>query len=190
MFARKGFAATTVRDIAAEAGILSGSLYHHFTSKNELFEEIIRTAVDADLARDAATAGASDFDAETALRSMVDRMLRNMATNPDVARILSTGLDGVHGTGAHTILQRRRQAMRASLTTILERGVQDGSFRPDLDVDLAYRMIVSSVDGLGRWFVPAGARSIEDVSADLTRMLLDAVRRTPSRRSRASADRS
>ncbi|MEO5899125.1 MAG: helix-turn-helix domain-containing protein, partial [Ilumatobacteraceae bacterium] len=41
VFATKGIAAATVRDIAQEAGILSGSLYHHFTSKEEMVREII-----------------------------------------------------------------------------------------------------------------------------------------------------
>lgn len=37
LFARKGFDATSIRDIAAASGILSGSLYHHFASKEEIF---------------------------------------------------------------------------------------------------------------------------------------------------------
>ena len=43
LIASRGYAATTVRDIADEAGILSGSLYHHFASKEAVLEEILRT---------------------------------------------------------------------------------------------------------------------------------------------------
>ncbi|GAA5524509.1 hypothetical protein Maes01_01066 [Microbulbifer aestuariivivens] len=42
LFEEKGFARTTVRDIAAEVGILSGSIFHHFSSK----EEILRCAME------------------------------------------------------------------------------------------------------------------------------------------------
>lgn len=38
MFAERGLRATTVRDIADSAGILSGSLYHHFSSKEEMVD--------------------------------------------------------------------------------------------------------------------------------------------------------
>src|ERR1700754_4336502 len=41
LFARKGFQATTVRAIADEAGILSGSLYHHFDSKESIVDDIL-----------------------------------------------------------------------------------------------------------------------------------------------------
>src|SRR6201991_1412924 len=41
LFARKGFQATTVREIADEAGILSGSLYHHFDSKESIVDDIL-----------------------------------------------------------------------------------------------------------------------------------------------------
>jgi TetR/AcrR family transcriptional regulator, cholesterol catabolism regulator len=41
LFAQKGFRATTVREIAEAAGILSGSLYHHFDSKESIGDEIL-----------------------------------------------------------------------------------------------------------------------------------------------------
>ena len=43
LFAEKGFRATTVRQIADAAGILSGSLYHHFDSKESMVDEILST---------------------------------------------------------------------------------------------------------------------------------------------------
>src|SRR5437660_10748241 len=50
MFAERGFRATTVRDIADEAGILSGSLYHHFDSKESMIDEILSTFIGKTLA--------------------------------------------------------------------------------------------------------------------------------------------
>src|SRR5215469_11393830 len=41
LFAEKGFRATTVREIAEAAGILSGSIYHHFDSKESIGDEIL-----------------------------------------------------------------------------------------------------------------------------------------------------
>src|SRR6476469_5326106 len=43
MFATRGFAGTTVREIADAAGILSGSLYHHFDSKESIVDELLST---------------------------------------------------------------------------------------------------------------------------------------------------
>src|SRR5947208_14963208 len=46
LFAERGVRATTVRDIADAAGILSGSLYHHFSSKEGMVDEILRGFLD------------------------------------------------------------------------------------------------------------------------------------------------
>jgi AcrR family transcriptional regulator len=51
MFAERGYGQTTVRDIADAAGILSGSLYHHFDSKESMVDEILRTFLDELFAR-------------------------------------------------------------------------------------------------------------------------------------------
>src|SRR3984957_5980529 len=45
LFAQKGFRATTVREIADAAGILSGSLYHHFDSKESIGDEILSSFI-------------------------------------------------------------------------------------------------------------------------------------------------
>ena len=53
MFARKGIGATTVREIADAVGVLSGSLYHHFESKDTIVDEILNRYVFYRLIRDA-----------------------------------------------------------------------------------------------------------------------------------------
>jgi TetR/AcrR family transcriptional regulator, cholesterol catabolism regulator len=45
VFAEKGIVAATVRDISERAGILSGSLYHHFASKEDMIIEILSPVV-------------------------------------------------------------------------------------------------------------------------------------------------
>src|SRR5580692_1847063 len=59
LFAQKGFRATTVREIADAAGILSGSLYHHFDSKESIGDEILSSFINDVLAdyRAAAASG-------------------------------------------------------------------------------------------------------------------------------------
>jgi AcrR family transcriptional regulator len=47
LFHEQGYGTTTVRDIAKEVGILSGSLFHHFASKEEMLLEIMREAAHA-----------------------------------------------------------------------------------------------------------------------------------------------
>ena len=50
MFAARGYAATGMRDLAAAAGVSTGSLYHYFPDKRALFEQLVERTVEADLA--------------------------------------------------------------------------------------------------------------------------------------------
>ncbi len=179
IFARKGFAAATVRDIAAEAGILSGSLYHHFSSKEELFEEIIRSAIDADIEADVALAAAEDFDAAHALEAMVTRMLRNQAAHPEVATIISNAAHLERGTAGYESLRRRRRAVRSAMTTIIARGVAEGTFRSDLDVELAFLTTVGAIDAVIRSRRPTPA-DVDETARRLAVMFVAAFRAEPS----------
>ncbi|MCV6626120.1 MAG: TetR/AcrR family transcriptional regulator [Cellvibrionaceae bacterium] len=51
LFKQKGFAGTTVRDIAAEVGILSGSIFHHFPNKESILKAVMAEAILTCLAR-------------------------------------------------------------------------------------------------------------------------------------------
>ena len=50
LFAARGYAATGMRELAAAAGVSTGSLYHYFPDKRALFEQLVERTVEADLA--------------------------------------------------------------------------------------------------------------------------------------------
>ena len=82
LFAQKGYRATTVREIADAAGILSGSLYHHFDSKESIGDEILSGFINDVLAdyRAAATSGGSPRDVlEQIVRSTSRTLSRHRA---------------------------------------------------------------------------------------------------------------
>src|SRR6201989_3595558 len=70
LFAERGFKNTTVRDIADAAGILSGSLYHHFDSKESMVDEIL-SSFQRDLFRTYDEIVASDRDPRNKLEAVV-----------------------------------------------------------------------------------------------------------------------
>lgn len=171
LFAEKGFAETTVRDIAAKAGILSGSLYHHFASKDEMLEEIIRTSLDADIARDHELASRPDLDPAAAVSEMFQRALSFVADHPHVAAILAAHPELRSPTVAQ-LVGRRGRAIRQAWTTVLQRCVDAGAFRADLDVEVAYRAMISCIDGATRWFRPDGPKPIATIADELTHLFL------------------
>lgn len=74
LFRRKGFARTTVRDLANEVGLLSGSLFHHFESKDDiLFAVMDGVITDMDHALDLALAEAAS--PQDQLRALIHTQL-------------------------------------------------------------------------------------------------------------------
>ncbi|HEX6343490.1 TetR/AcrR family transcriptional regulator [Umezawaea sp.] len=174
LFAQRGFVPTTVRDIADAAGILSGSLYHHFDSKESMVDEILRTFLDELFAR---------------YREIVDADLGPRATLDAVVVASFEAIDHRHAEVAiyqneskHLVqferfsyLRDRGAEFRKLWTVLLEDGVRAGDFRSDLDVDLVYRFIRDTVWVAVRWYRPGGGLSAGAVAEQYLGILLDGI---------------
>jgi len=87
LFAARGFASTSIDDIAARAGVAKGAVYHHFASKEEVFARVLE-AIQCELAT--APVPASSRKRSDPLDVIADAVLRYLlaASEPDVKRIL------------------------------------------------------------------------------------------------------
>jgi TetR/AcrR family fatty acid metabolism transcriptional regulator len=133
VFARKGFHASRVGDIAEEAGVAHGLLYHYFESKDELLETIFHDTWSELLAamRDVEESGAP---AREQLRGVAAILLRSWRRDPDLVRVL------VREVARSPHLQKRLAEVGeafAAIQRMIERGQADGDFRADLDPRLA-----------------------------------------------------
>ena len=86
MFARKGLRATTVRGIADAVGMLSGSLYHHFPSKDAIVDEVLTRYLDAIRARYAVVLASGKGPAEC-LHDLVVTSLEAAEEHPHATAI-------------------------------------------------------------------------------------------------------
>src|ERR1700733_6544477 len=80
LFGRRGYAGTTMRDIAGEVGILPGSLYAHIDSKETLLDEIVELGIESFLAIEEAIPKSSPIVAQ--LRSAIKAHVAVAAENP------------------------------------------------------------------------------------------------------------
>jgi AcrR family transcriptional regulator len=107
--ARKGFAATTVADVVAGAGVSRKTFYEHFRDKEECFLAAYDTGVDLVLDAIVAARAAEGDDSWIALmRARVRAYLHTLAANPAFAR---TFLIEVFAAGPHA-LDRRAEVLR------------------------------------------------------------------------------
>ena len=162
VFARKGFHASRVGDIAEEAGVAHGLLYHYFRSKDEVLEAVFHENWSVLLAR-IASVEETDEPAPDQLRHIATIVLRTWLHLPDVVRVV------IREFGRSPELAERIGDLAQPIDAIqrvIERGIGRGEFRKDVDPVFAAAVVYGSIDELLTGWVlgrlPAGE---DDVAA-------------------------
>ncbi len=174
LFASKGFKNTTVRDIADAAGILSGSLYHHFDSKESMVDEILSTFQEALFAQYDAIL-ASDDDPRSKLERAVRVSFEAIDQHLYEVAIYQNDADYLRTFDRFGYLADRNTQSRQVWVTLLEEGVRTGALRKDLDIALTYRFIRDTVWVAVRWYRPGGQHDHTEVADQYVRILLDGI---------------
>ena len=174
LFAEKGFKNTTVRDIADAAGILSGSLYHHFDSKESMVDEILSTFQEELFAKYDEVL-ASDVDARAKIDKAVRLSFEAIDRHHFEVAIFQNEADYLGSFDRFGYLAERNAQSREVWMRLLTEGVSTGVLRKDLDVELVYRFIRDTVWVAVRWYRPGGELSHETVADQYLAILLDGI---------------
>ncbi|MFE3293414.1 TetR/AcrR family transcriptional regulator [Rhodococcus sp. NPDC059234] len=180
LFADRGMRATTVRDIADAAGILSGSLYHHFDSKESMVDEILKGFLDDLFGRYRAIVDAG-LGARATLESLVVASFDSIDQSHAAVAIYQDEAKHLVGNERFTYITERNREFRGLWVSVLESGIEDGSFRPDIDVELVYRFMRDTVWVAVRWYRPGGPMTAETVAKQYLAIVLDGLARPQSR---------
>jgi TetR/AcrR family transcriptional regulator, cholesterol catabolism regulator len=176
VFAKRGYAATTVREVADAAGILGGSLYYHFDSKESMVDEILSTFLD-DMWAGFERVLAADLGARETVEALIAESFRCIDEHrPAVviyqqeSQYLVASMDRF---GYLADSWRRHQDMWQGL---LERGMADGDFRADLDPALAYRFIRDAVWVAATWYRPGERMPAGEVAKQYLAIVLEGIK--------------
>jgi AcrR family transcriptional regulator len=177
VFARRGFASAGMRDIADEVGILAGSLYHHFKSKDDLLYEILLTWYE-DIGRDLRRIIEKDLNADETLTQMLHLSCDYVLDRRDEAAI---ALNDFKYLASHpsfdTVAALADEAERLWID-VLRRGIRTGKFRAEFDAVLAHRTIIGALYSSIRWYDPRGAVSRDQFVRQMTSFLMSGLRAT------------
>ncbi|MHB8641395.1 MAG: TetR/AcrR family transcriptional regulator [Gaiellaceae bacterium] len=173
-FARKGYHASRVSDIADEAGVAYGLVYHYFDSKEAVLEAVFRDMWGMMLRAIAAVIESEESPREQ-LRKTAAIVLRAWRDYPDVVRVLVREV-----TRSGDQLQREVQELRLAfeaLQGIVERGQAEGVFRADLDARLAAWIIYGALEeiltGWAMGQLPADEAEVAAAERTVVRILCD-----------------
>jgi AcrR family transcriptional regulator len=133
VFARKGFHASRVGDIAEEAGVAHGLLYHYFRSKDEVLETVFRETW-ALLQADVERIEAAGVPLREQLRRFARIFLGSWLVTPDLVRVLVREIARGSNVGAAA---GEARAVFASLGRMIEAARERGEVRADCDATFA-----------------------------------------------------
>ena len=160
VFARSGYHGSRVGDIAEEAGVAHGLLYHYFSSKEEVLQTVFRENWGELLAR-FRVVEASDEPAGEKLEGIAKILLRTWRNDPDLVTVM------VREVARSQQLQGQVEEVReafAIVQRVIEEGQAAGDFRPDLDARLASWVVYGGLEEvLTGWVLgqlPAGDEEV------------------------------
>ena len=174
VFAKRGYRAASLRDIAEAAGIQRGSVYHHVTSKEELLLEgmlpaLEQTTIEVEKVIDLALSDERP-DFHVALRQAITTHMHCLYVNESLEGVKAYLTENL--LASHSELTSAAKARLRSLTRrhehnfarLYEAAVKAGAFRDDLDPLLEAYVVLGACNWVSRWYRPGKRWSLDRIS--------------------------
>jgi AcrR family transcriptional regulator len=164
VFARQGFHTCRVSDIADEARVAYGLVYHYFKSKDEILDTLFLERWDI-LLHAIADVDGQQIPPREKLRAIASFIVESYRHDPDLMKVIIVEVTRAANTFGRTHLPQIRQAY-VQIAAIVERAQRDGVFRDDVTPDFAALAFYGAVEQvLTGWIfslLPVGDREYED----------------------------
>lgn len=170
LFAERGYAAVSMRAIAAEVGVQAGALYNYTPDKQSLLFDLMTGHLNTLLA---AVDALDEAEPRARLAEFVAFHIRFHADRPDAVFIAYMELRNLTGEN-FTAVEALRGAYENKLEAILAAGKAAGQFSI-ADTKITTLAIIAMLTGVGTWFRDGGRLSLDEVVAQYSQMVLQSV---------------
>jgi AcrR family transcriptional regulator len=168
LFYKRGFQATTLRDIAAKVGIQVGSLYNHIASKGELLFEIMETVM-LDLLEDQRVV-AETPDVVERMRLLVYHHVKFHGERAEEVFVGNSELRSLSRAQRSRVVALRHE-YEQMFQDELEDGIRQGKFLP-VDVQITAYGILAMTTWVSAWYSSRGRLSLEEIAEIYTATVL------------------
>lgn len=174
LFSRRGYHGTSMQHLGEAVGMLKGSLYAHIGSKQELLFEVVDQGAERFLQRGRAALEAGG-GAAARLEALLVAHVETAAEHLDAATVFLHEwryLDDVR----RDLVRTKRDAYEAMVREVVAEGVRSGEFRPDVDVDMTARLVLSAGNWIYAWYRPDGRLSPAEIARRYADVLVRGLR--------------
>lgn len=187
LFAERGFAGTSLQDVATSMGLKRPALYYYFKSKEELLDRLIIQAVNDPANQLKDIAERADLDAAERLHAITHRNVTWVLNHTAQFLLLVKSESELSPASAEKFNASRREAADI-VTAVIEEGIESGLFRT-VDPRIAALSVFGISNWAAWWYNPEGPDSIESVADQLADMALAGLQRSDQRTSSALSPR-
>jgi TetR/AcrR family transcriptional regulator, cholesterol catabolism regulator len=175
LFAERGYRSTTVREIAEAAGVLSGSLYHHFDSKESIIDELLSSYLDELLAtyREIVAEGGSSI---LVLSRLVHAAFGSFDRHRAAITVFQNERQYLLNYPRFGYIAKSEQAVSRLWMKVIRDGIASGELRRDVDAKLAHRFIRDAIWVSVRWYRPGGRLTSDQLADQYLSLMLDGMR--------------
>jgi AcrR family transcriptional regulator len=174
LFKQKGYASTSMRDLAAEVGVEAASLYHHITSKEDILEHIcFGLATKFEMAIN--EVNDIYFNAEEKLRMAIKNHVQILTTNTNHAAVFLQDWRSLTEPKLSDF-KNLRHSYENQLRIIIRDGINEDVFGT-VDEKFAALTILSTVNWINEWYNPDGSMSTEEIAEKLSDFILGGLRK-------------
>ena len=175
LFATRGYHATRMQDIADELGMLKGSLYYYFDSKEDLIVKITSGRIE-ELLKAVQAIVDTGYSPTQKLTLAIDEHLRFFQDHVHIYTIfvrehLSDINDGTANTA--DLLNKQYQNL---FTQILQEGIDAGEFSAETDTQVVMRAILGMCNYTWSWYDPDGRVPVRELARMFTQLILGGIK--------------
>jgi AcrR family transcriptional regulator len=169
-FNERGYKAARLQDIAARVGMLTGSLYYYIDNKEDLLYALAESSLELGLESTTEDELTANSDAATRLRAFIQRQMQIMDRLRGPAGGIERELASLSPEHREKIDVMRRE-LHGFARSIIEQGVEDGDFDPEVDVGVATNTLFELLNTTRQWVKP-GRRTLAEIGDWYARMLI------------------
>lgn len=181
LFSERGYHGTSMQDLAEGLGILRGSLYAHIDSKEDLLFQIVDEGADRFIAR-MSEVTTSDRDPSEKLRAGLLAHITTVAEHLDASTVFLNDWR-LLSPARRKQIGKKRERYEGLVSSIIEEGIEKGSFRSDLDPRFAVLTFLSTVNWLYQWYDPKGPLDAQGIADKFSEILINGFASQPRKRS-------
>ena len=161
LFRKKGFEATTVREIAREAHMLPGSLHYRYPTKDSLLLALMKRGEDADMVGIRAAIRETRDPVER-LRLALRARLRYLLSRP-ASQVVLFEWRSLKGAAREEMI-RLRDRYEAFWSGLLYEAAGTGRLHPGIDLRLLRFLLFGAINGVALWYHADGPRTPDEIS--------------------------